>query len=358
MASALAEYELEGLGEFESEFESELEGESELESEFESELEMPEMFGWGDVKNWASNQWQAVSTPGTWQRRALLDADKAALTAAGTLAGTAIGAEPGAVIGGILGSAAGGALVPDQELEGELEFEAMGEINPVSKVYSDAMMEHLAHAAMEAETEHEAAEGFLPLIPLVASKLLPLAAKALPRIAGKVLPRIARTVTRSTPRLVRGVTNITRVLHRNPRTRPLIRAVPSIARRTVATIARQAASGRPVTPQAAVRILARQNHRVLGNPRMVRSILNRSNLMDRRYHRLSGLPWQFGRRPGVGSGPYGAWGGTYGGRAYGPGGRAVYGPGAYGAPARFCPRCGTTTVVVPRSVRPPVIVVR
>src|SRR5580698_9971755 len=74
------------------------------------------------------------------------------------------------------------------EFETEMEFEAEGP-NPVNKIYPDAMMEHLGRAAMNAESEDKAAEHFLPLIPLVASKLLPMAARALPKIAGKVLPR-------------------------------------------------------------------------------------------------------------------------------------------------------------------------
>ena len=90
------------------------------------------------------------------------------------------------------------------ELEGlhESEFEYMPEsefefeLNPVRKVYPDALMEHMAHMVMEAESEQEAAEGFLPLIPLVAGKLLPLAAKALPSIA-RALPKVANAVSRA-----------------------------------------------------------------------------------------------------------------------------------------------------------------
>src|SRR6516164_88070 len=58
----------------------------------------------------------------------------------------------------------------EAEWEGELEGE--GELNPVRKVYPDAALEHLAHAAMNAESEAEAGEAFLPLIPMVASRLL------------------------------------------------------------------------------------------------------------------------------------------------------------------------------------------
>jgi hypothetical protein len=177
----------------------------------------------------------------------------------------------------------------EAEFEAELEQEALGEISPVTRVYPDAMMEHLVHAAMEAETEYEAAEGFLPLIPMVASKLLPLAAKALPGVAGKLLPRVAHVVSRVTPHLTHGVGHMTRVLHRNPQTRPLLRAVPSIARRAVTTIARHAAAGRPVTPQRAAHILAHQRRRVLNNPRILGPVLRRSRMMDGRYHRMAGI---------------------------------------------------------------------
>jgi hypothetical protein len=178
----------------------------------------------------------------------------------------------------------------ESELEGEFEFESEFEgPNPVNRIYPDAMMEHMGLAAMEAESEFEAAEHFLPLIPMVASKLLTLAAKALPKIAGKVLPKIARTITRATPHLTRGVAHITRTLHRNPQTRHLVRAVPSVARRTVASIVKRAAAGRPVTPATAARILHAQRRHVLSNPKIRRLALRRSRLMDHRFHRVGGF---------------------------------------------------------------------
>jgi hypothetical protein len=178
----------------------------------------------------------------------------------------------------------------EDELESELEWE--GELegpNPVNKVYPDAMMEHLGLAAMNAETEDEAAEHFLPLIPMVASKLLPLAAKALPKVAAKVLPRVARTLTHVTPNLTRGVTHITRALHRNPQTRPLLRTLPSVARRAVHTIAKRTAAGHHVTPAQAVRILHGHRRHVMNNPQLVRAVLHRSKLMDRHLHRAGGV---------------------------------------------------------------------
>jgi hypothetical protein len=336
MALALSEHELEGLGEFEHE----------LEFEHEHELEAGEAFSLDDLKNWASRQWGAVRTPGSWQNTAVRLADRAILSAAPNI-GAALGGSRGENVGKAIQSA-GMAVIPENwresefELEGEGEFEHElefeSEISPVTRIYPDAMMEHLAYAAMEAENEHEAAEGFLPLIPMIAGKLLPLAAKMAPKIAGKLLPRLARTVSRVTPHLTRGVGNLTRTLYRHPRTRPLLRTIPSTARRAMTTIAKQAASGRPVTPHHALRVLAKTNHRLLTNPRIINSVMRKSQLMDGRAHRIAGLP------PGTGHGP-----------------SIGVGRGAGGAmPIRggFCPSCGATRIDTRRHGCGPIIIVR
>jgi hypothetical protein len=168
--------------------------------------------------------------------------------------------------------------------EAEWEWEGEGELNPVRKVYPDAALEHLAHAAMSAQSEAEVGEAFLPLVGMVASKLLPVAAKALPR----VLPRVMSAVNRVAPQLTRGVTRIAGRLFRNPQTRALLRTVPTIARRTVGTLARQAARGAPVTPRFAVRTLARQAAGVLSSPSRVAGTIRRSRVLDRAYHRTVG----------------------------------------------------------------------
>jgi len=155
-----------------------------------------------------------------------------------------------------------------REWEWEGEFEDEFQISPIRRVYPDALMEHLAHAATEAESEEEA-EAFI-------GALIPLAAR--------LLPRVAPAIMRMTPGLVRGVAGITRTLRQNPTTRPLVRAVPTIVRRTVSSIDRQSRSGRPVTAQQAVRLLARQTAQTLGSPRQCAQALQRSRVLDRRYH--------------------------------------------------------------------------
>jgi hypothetical protein len=266
MVSAMMQQEWEALGEAEAGFAPEGEWENEFEGESESEFE---------------TEWESEYESSGDTRQVALETARAVM--------------PGA--GGML-DAYGASLLPQREWESEFEaeFEAQGEweseyeVNPVRKVYLDAMLEHMAHEAVHAESEQEAVESFLPLVPMLAGKILPLAAKVGPRLAGKIIPRMARHVTRVSPTLSRGISGIARKLYRNPGTRSLLRAVPSIAQRTVRRIAHQAAVGRPVTARSALRTLAQQTYRVLSHPGARSRALRRHRGMDRHYHGSTGIP--------------------------------------------------------------------
>jgi hypothetical protein len=184
-----------------------------------------------------------------------------------------------------------------------------------------------------------------------------------------LLPKIARAVTRSTPRLTKSIGAVARTLHRNPQTRHLLKVVPAIARRTVGSVARQAAHGRRITPGVAVRTLARQARRVLTHPGQRRHALRHHRRLEHKFHRRYGrgmgyphwrwgrgrrwhgrYPYRYGRyrgvrgtAPGVQATAPGAPGVVY------PGGR-VAAPGV--APVRYgrvvggqctCPACGTAS---------------
>src|SRR5215831_14092456 len=186
----------------------------------------------------------------------------------------------GNVVGSLLGESE-----DEYEDESSFEAEAEDEISPIRKIYPDAMMEHLGEMAFEAETEDEAAEHFLPLIGMAASKLLPVVAKAVAPMAKKAMPKIARAVTKATPQLTKGIGQVAKTLHRNPQTRHLLKTVPAIARRTVGSIARQVAHGKHITPRTAIRTLAKQTSRVLGHPHHRRHALRRHNHLEKRFHR-------------------------------------------------------------------------
>lgn len=248
------EYEIEAEGELEweveGEGEEEVEGEGEWAAEGEGEAESEEFF-----RQVAALARRAAASPAL--RRAGLAAARGALSG----------------LGGAIGRQVSGWL-PQQETEMEMEMELEGdwEVNPIRRIYPEALMEHLGHAAAAAESEAEA-EAFL-------GALVPLAAR--------LLPRAASTVMRVAPNLIRGIAGAARTLRRNPATRPLVRALPAVVRRTTATLARQASRGRPVTPQSAVRTLARQTAQVLGSPRQCAQVYRRSRALDRRYHQTAG----------------------------------------------------------------------
>jgi hypothetical protein len=247
MSTLAYELELEDEGEFEAEAVGEFEAEAV--GEFEAEEEGEEFF-----RQLASLAAQAAQSP------ALRRIGQAAARSA---------------LGGLAGQ---GEF--EGELEWEDEYEGEEEANPIRRVYPDALMEHLGHAASQTESEAEA-EAFV-------GALVPLAAR--------VIPRVAPAVMRAAPQLIRGVARVTRTLRRSPATRPLVRAVPTIVRRTTASLARRVARGQPVTARTAVRTLAGQTARVLSSPQQCVHAYRRSRALDRRYHVAARRP---ARRPAM-----------------------------------------------------------
>jgi hypothetical protein len=250
----------------EYEFESEWEGESEF--EYEGEMEGEEFFG-----RIAQMARRAAQNPAL--RRIGLQAARSAL-------GGLRGAGPaGAMASNVLGG-----FLPQREYEGEFESEYEGEgefesedfVNPQRRLSrgpsSEALMAHLGNAAASAESEDEA-EAFI-------GALVPLAAR--------LIPRVAPAVMRAAPQLIRGISNVAQRLRSNPATQQLVRTLPTIARNTVGSLARQVGQGRPITPQTAVRTLAQQTARVIGNPRAATAAYQRNRALDRRYHQAVARP--------------------------------------------------------------------
>jgi hypothetical protein len=243
MNGQLSEYEFEALPELGVGLESSLEGDHEAEQFF------------GALANLARRGVGWLTTSGSPQRQAALTLARQALNQGLPALGQWGGPRAASWLGGLL---------PQQESEFEL--------NPVRKIYPDAMMEHLGHAAAEAHGEAEAES--------LAGAMVPLATR--------VVPQAAPTLTRAMPGLVSGVSSVVRQLHRDPTTRPLVRVMPTVVRRTAADIAQSTATGVSVSPEQAVRMLARQILRVLGNRRSSAQAFRRSRALDRKFHRHGG----------------------------------------------------------------------
>jgi hypothetical protein len=139
-------------------------------------------------------------------------------------------------IGGLLGG------------QGEFEEEYEGEEEAVPASQTEAMGELMAAVASQARTEAEA-EAMI-------------GAAAVTVISARDRAALRRVL----PHMVRGAAILTRILRRRRVTRPIVRTVPTIVRRTSRTLVRQAAAGQPVTRRAAARVMATQTRRVLSSP--------------------------------------------------------------------------------------------
>lgn len=241
--------------------EGEMEGELEFESEFESEAESENEQFFGEIAQWGKDQWSALNTPGSPQRRIAIDVAKTGLkTGLGAL-GTALGGRVGAGgVGGAIGSTLGeglGNLLPDREYEFEAEGE--GEVSAGARPHIEAAMEYLGKAAAEAETDEEA-NAYL-------SALAPLAAQLVPSISSHLL--------RSSTGLIPETISMARLLRQNGM-RPLIRTLPTALGATTADLARKRSASGGFSPQTAVRSFAQNAHKIISNPRASHQAYRRS----------------------------------------------------------------------------------
>ncbi len=283
--------------ELESEFETELESEFEGESEFEAESEQGEqflgsivsglgsLFGQGEGEFEAHEQEFEMEAEGELEMESELEQGeqffgkifrgirRIARRAAPILRRVAKVAAPivGKVVSGItpFGALAGPALnaltgaLGEHELESEAhEHEQEHELGEHEISHElpehEAMAEAMAHFAAQAEHELESEAMTGAAVTIVLSA------------------RDRRALRRLVPHLVRGAAILTRILRMRRATRPMVRVIPSIVRRTVRTLRRSAVAGRPITRRRAGAIMARQTRRVLSSPRYCTAALARS----------------------------------------------------------------------------------
>lgn len=144
----------------------------------------------------------------------------------------------------------------EYEADWEADWEGDWETGPTTRKADIVLMNHLANAAANSQTEAEA-EAFI-------GALTSLAAKAVPMI------------TKVAPTLIKGAARVGRQLLSSPATKQLVRTLPTIAEGTVKALANQAAQGRPVDSQMAVRALAHNTSRVLRSPRQAAAAMRRT----------------------------------------------------------------------------------
>jgi len=197
---------------------------------------------------------------------------------AAPMVGTAIGGP----LGGMLGKAAGSFLEGESEgefhehegeFEGEFESEFEGESEMVHEIAHHELSHHEALAELMAEAAaHEQHEGEAEAMAGAAALTV-------------ISPADRRALRRIMPHLVRGTAILTRILRRRRATRPMVRAVPTVIRRTIRDLKKQAAKGVPITRRTAAKAAARQVRRVLSSPRACTAAISRNVRTSRAYSR-------------------------------------------------------------------------
>jgi hypothetical protein len=202
---------------------------------------------------------------------------KRVASVAAPLVATAIG---GPALGGIVGKVAG-SLLNEGEAEGEMELRelregelrelheaGLHELEAESELYEgEAGYHEVAHEIASHElTHHEALAEMMAQQAAYEQHEAEAEAMVGAAVVTTLSPRDRRELRRILPHLVRGVAILTRILRRRRITRPAVRAIPTVVRRTVQSLTSQAAAGRPITRRGAARTAAVQVRRVIGNP--------------------------------------------------------------------------------------------
>jgi hypothetical protein len=270
-----------GEGEGEDELEAELEGESEYEDELEGEgilgsigSALGGLLGEGESELELEHGEQFFGGIGKFLRRAapvLRSVAKVALPVVASAFGPA-----GTVVGGLASKLLEGEGEMEGELEDELgahEMEGEGESEAEMEISNHEYTSHEALAEMmAAEAAHEVHEGEAEAASGAA-------------VITTLSPRDRRALRRMLPNLVRAAALITRLLRRRRQTRAVVRVMPTVIRRTVKSLKRQAAQGKPITKPLAARTMARQIRQVIGRPRICAAALRRNIQVSRRMRR-------------------------------------------------------------------------
>lgn len=143
------------------------------------------------------------------------------------------------------------------EMEFEMELGHVVELTSEQKRDVNGQMKALAMAAATAETEAESEALIGSMIPLSA----------------QLFPRAKPMMLKSSPAMTAGLKAATQLLHRDPRTRPLLKTMPTVLGRTAAVLNQASLRGHKPSTKSVVKVLANQAAKVMSDPRQARRAL-------------------------------------------------------------------------------------
>jgi len=203
---------------------------------------------WGFLKKIARGVGKAA--------KAALPVAKMLAPIAGKAIGGALGGPAGAMIGGKLGG-----IVSNMEDE-----DGMDEMAADQTFLLDSLDEETAQKLADAasKTKNPATAGAL-----AAASAATVAAKAPPKVKA-VLPTVASASS-----------NVANVMTKAKGGDVLKKALPTIQHKTVATLTAKAAKGKPVTPETAKRVMAKQTAKVLRSGKELSKAIARNEVKRR-----------------------------------------------------------------------------
>ena len=188
---------------------------------------------------------------------------------AGRAIGMALGGPAGAAVGGKLGSFVGnledeedfyGYEEAEDEIDSEDEMDAIADFPPDAE--DEEAAENMAHVASKTKKPAEAGA-------LAAASAATLASKAPPKVK-KVIPVVSAASS-----------NVAQVMTKAPNANVLKKTLPTIQKRTIATLTKKAAKGKPVTPATVKRVMAKQAAKVLKSPKQIAKALAKNETKRR-----------------------------------------------------------------------------
>jgi hypothetical protein len=195
-------------------------------------------------------------------------AQRGAMIAGGALGGP-LGAKLGGMVGGMLGE---NEAFESESFEAELGFEGEEEAGMLQEdeaeafgldSFTDSLAESLATQAAESESEAESSA-------------------LLGGVTIHILTNAPVSVRRVSPTLVRSANRLGRYLRRERRTRPLLKAIPTIQKRAVKMLTKHAQVGGKVTPAVAAKAMAKATASTLGTPKAAAKSLANNAVKSRR----------------------------------------------------------------------------
>jgi hypothetical protein len=226
--------------------------------------------GEADEFNFLKKAWSGIKKAG----KTLAPIAKKLAPIAGKAIGGAFGGPAGAMLGGKVGSFVSNLEDEELVLEG---YNGYGDYEDES----DSEDEMNAEDFMEFEGEDEDVAEYMADIAAKAPNPIDSGAMA-GAITITIASKAPLQVKAVSPTLSSGAARLTKLMKNNPATKPLVKVVPTIAKKTVATLARKAAKGKPVTPTTAKRVMAKQAMRVLSNPRELTKAIAKNEAKKRK----------------------------------------------------------------------------